>query len=277
MPRPVEALPCGSRSMISTVRRRGQRGAEIDGGGGLADAALLVGDGQDAGRARGSGTGRADLAQAQDGGVRGRCGWRSARPHNTSAATAVVNSASAVRPLGNTAIPPGPRRRCVGQQPVQRGEGARGDGSQRRQPARLDPCRRGRGHGTDQARGCLRRKAALRRSASTRWVSASVARWRDEAGQAARRSRSLPWAPSGGSSGRSCEESSDVPLPASARQRVRDEVDAAVPAQQQAKILPQRRPLFHVKQGPRRRLRPFHVKRPAPGGDGRPGRRPPRG
>ena len=45
MPRPVEALPCGSRSTISTsLADRGERGAEIDRRRGLADAALLVGD-----------------------------------------------------------------------------------------------------------------------------------------------------------------------------------------------------------------------------------------
>ena len=47
MPRPVEALPCGSRSTTSTRSPTdGQRRAEIDCRGGLADAALLVGDRQ---------------------------------------------------------------------------------------------------------------------------------------------------------------------------------------------------------------------------------------
>ena len=49
MPRPVEALPCGSRSMISdALADRGQRGAEIDRRRRLADAALLVGEHENA-------------------------------------------------------------------------------------------------------------------------------------------------------------------------------------------------------------------------------------
>ena len=50
-PTPVEALPCGSRSRMSTFwPTAAERGAEIDGGGGLAHAAFLVGDGKDAKR-----------------------------------------------------------------------------------------------------------------------------------------------------------------------------------------------------------------------------------
>ena len=49
MPEPIVALPCGSRSMTSTrwpsLR---QPGGEVDGGGGLADPAFLVGDAEDA-------------------------------------------------------------------------------------------------------------------------------------------------------------------------------------------------------------------------------------
>ena len=48
MPRPVDALPCGSRSISSTREPgRGQRGADIDRGRGLADPAFLVGDRDD--------------------------------------------------------------------------------------------------------------------------------------------------------------------------------------------------------------------------------------
>ena len=47
MPRPVEALPCGSGSTSSTPCRPPQGGAQIDRRRRLADPALLVRDGQD--------------------------------------------------------------------------------------------------------------------------------------------------------------------------------------------------------------------------------------
>ena len=50
MPSAVEALPCGSRSMTSTLQPGlGQGRGEVDRGGRLADAALLVGDRHDPG------------------------------------------------------------------------------------------------------------------------------------------------------------------------------------------------------------------------------------
>ena len=44
-PTPLVALPCGSQSTSRTLRPQGEGGGEIDGRGGLADAALLIGDG----------------------------------------------------------------------------------------------------------------------------------------------------------------------------------------------------------------------------------------
>ena len=50
MPRPVEALPCGSRSTTSVRQSElGQAGPGVDRRGGLADATLLVGDSDHAG------------------------------------------------------------------------------------------------------------------------------------------------------------------------------------------------------------------------------------
>ena len=50
MPSPVEAFPCGIEvDHQHALPDRGQRGGEVDRGGGLADAALLVGDRDDAG------------------------------------------------------------------------------------------------------------------------------------------------------------------------------------------------------------------------------------
>ena len=47
-PRPTDSEPCGSKSTSSTLRPSlGQRGPEVDRGGGLADAALLVAHGDD--------------------------------------------------------------------------------------------------------------------------------------------------------------------------------------------------------------------------------------
>ncbi len=78
MPRPVEALPCGSRSTISTCSPiAAESGAEIDRGRGFADAALLVGDGQDT---RPSGFGaRQQLIEGNDLRLGGRVERRSGR------------------------------------------------------------------------------------------------------------------------------------------------------------------------------------------------------
>ena len=53
IPSAVLALPCGSRSMTQHAQPvQGERGGEIHRAGGLADAALLVGDGDDPGLRR---------------------------------------------------------------------------------------------------------------------------------------------------------------------------------------------------------------------------------
>ena len=49
MPLPMVALPCGSRSTSSTRCLCVWASRKVDGGGGLADAALLVGDAEHAG------------------------------------------------------------------------------------------------------------------------------------------------------------------------------------------------------------------------------------
>ena len=129
MPSPVEALPCGSRSTISTRSPiGGERGAEIDRRGGLADPALLVGERQDAwvaGRlrrpillinlinygharlaicCRGSGA-PPDSVEFDDPAVVRRCGWNGCG-RILQYLVASVNSASTSWPLRNSAFAP---------------------------------------------------------------------------------------------------------------------------------------------------------------------------
>ena len=48
-PTPLVRLPCGSTSTSRTrLLREGERCREVDGGGGFTDAALLIGDREDA-------------------------------------------------------------------------------------------------------------------------------------------------------------------------------------------------------------------------------------
>ena len=115
-PRPVEALPCGSRSISSTRCSAASAVARL-----MAVVVLptppfwLAKAMIAAGRRRGQ-AGRGHGGSRSGGGWwrRGRCGSanRSA-VHSASAARASVNSASAVRPFGKRATPPGARRRCA--------------------------------------------------------------------------------------------------------------------------------------------------------------------
>ena len=112
------------------VAERRQRGAEVDRGGGLADAALLVGDGED--MRVGPGFRHVESLRSPLSPPWGRSGWDGSRWSKRQCAAASAISLCTVAPLGNKPIPPG--RRCFSGMAEQRRRAAPARGRTRRRP-----------------------------------------------------------------------------------------------------------------------------------------------
>ena len=265
-PRPVEALPCGSRSISRTDwPAGGEGGGEVDGGRGFADAAFLVGDGEDAPVAHGrlggggdrgrdgaqrltGGMGRADLADPENGG--GRVG-AAGRP--AGCACAIVRRRRSIRlprrgPSETGKCRPGRAVATPSASKVASGARARAvisAGGRRSQ--RLRSGWRGRSPGAPVSAAASRRKAALRWSASTRSKGRPVAIASTSPGNPAPEPRSMARSVSGGIRGSELQAVGDVAGPDLVDVPRRDQVDGRVPAQQQVHIGARAAPVFHVK------------------------------
>ena len=151
MPSPVEALPCGVEvDHQHLVAERRQRGPEVDRGGGLADPALLVGDGEDMRFRDGIQTRRSLRFPLLP--PWGQSGWDVSHGRNASALRPRRSPYAPSRPSETSQFPPGamlfrpwraapsaghrPRRHDVGllrRKPLHPfGEDRRRDGSPRR-------------------------------------------------------------------------------------------------------------------------------------------------